>query len=292
MTNEDVRRRFREELNAREQESWPARGGGSVSRYAWRRWFAHTPAGADRLLAELSNAPAERLIGGTRRLSDNCRAALARLGGEAPSRLTHRGADPAPGPLPADARLGQLTCDRESRARVVDLLVDDFPYGARVLFLGDDDLISVGASASGFDVTVIDVDDRLAPILSGRPRLAFRLADVRDELALGLFDAVVLDPADGSVALEAWLAQAHTCLSPTPGSRIYLSVNMHRLARRWAAVLHTLAHHDVVPVRASPSIKSYPQPAGGPATTDLWTFERMPMPSALPLPYLDVELVR
>lgn len=292
MTSEDLRRRFHEELNAREQESWPARGAGSVSRYAWRRWFAHTPAGADRLLAELSTAPAARLVGGTRRLSDNCRAALAHVGGEAPRRMAHGDADTALRALPADARLGQLTCDRESRARVVNLLVDDFPYGARVLFLGDDDLISVGASETGFDVTVIDVDDRLGPILSGRPRLDFHLADVRDELTLGQFDAVVLDPADGSVALDAWLTQAHACLSPTPGSRIYLSVNMHRLARRWAAVLHTLAHHDIVPVSAFPSIKSYPQPGDGPATTDLWTFERMPMPSALPLPYLDVELVR
>lgn len=64
----------------------------------------------------------------------------------------------------------------------------DFPYNGSALFLGDDDLVSTTLAAAGLDVTVVDVDGRLACVL-GRSSVRFVVADVRPDLDLGRFDA-------------------------------------------------------------------------------------------------------
>ncbi|MBB1501870.1 bis-aminopropyl spermidine synthase family protein [Propioniciclava sp. MC1683] len=196
-------------------------------------------------------------------------------------------------PLESNVDYGQLTCDVASRDRVAEEICRDFPYGGRVLFLGDDDLVSEAVALAGFSVTVVDVDERIGQCLATvEADLSFVLGDVRRPLEAGQFDAVVLDPADGSVALNHWLNRVHEHLGDEEGVRVYLSVNMHRLGRRWASLLAGLARRDLVPVRSQERIKRYPSPSWADTTTDLWVFERMALPSSLPVPYVEIETNR
>lgn len=279
-----------------EDARWDERPGAALTRFTWRSWYRLERAHVDRLLAEAAMFQAGDPvgIGGLPRLHERVVGALAELGPPpAPTSVVQTSDEHRVESLEARSDYGQLVCDVPSRDRVATEVCRDFPYGGSVLFLGDDDLVCEPVAAAGFKVVVVDLDERVGERISGLPGAPrFKRGDVRHPLDVGRFDAVVLDPADGSVALTYWLSRVRDHLGTTDGSRVYLSVNLHRLGRRWTALLDDLARQDLVPVRQHERLKRYPFGDRPGAATDLWVFERMTRPSNLPLPYVEIETHR
>jgi hypothetical protein len=196
-------------------------------------------------------------------------------------------------PLPPSAEFGQIPCTPTGRQAVAELVIRDFPWGGRILLLGDDDLIAPGLAATGYAVTVLDVDPRLAPILTERS-VRITEGDIR-RLPADLdqrFDAVICDPADNSVALLPWLRAAARALTDQAGARLYLSISPVRLGHRWPALVADAINLGLVPADRIPRCKEYLVNDRLAAVTDCWVFERFPALSHLPLPYLDIETFR
>ncbi|MGO4490003.1 bis-aminopropyl spermidine synthase family protein [Microbacterium sp. 2RAF4] len=276
-----------------ENGEWGAGPLAEMRRHAWRTWYRPSFLQYQRLVAEWALESRES-VGGLPRLEKKVIVSLSGADIERlrPPALVEDHASAVPGLSPR-ADLGQLLCDEDSRVRVATLVRRDFPYGANVAMLGDDDLVGTAISHELFPVTILDVDTRIGDAIAERDHIEFRAHDIREPWRdAPRFEAVLLDPADGSIALEAWIRRTDECLSETEGARAYLSVNPWRLGRRWARLLEEFGRYDLSPVASHPKVKLYPQPDGRATTTDLWVFERMTRPSRLPQPYLDIEVFR
>jgi hypothetical protein len=300
---------FHAALIARENQTWQGRAGEQISTYVWRRWYRPGLLASARLLAAAAVAADAdgllRVIGGTARTATRVAeaaqaAGVLRVGAGGrfewllPSRHEYVAADLDT--LPARPELGQIPCTPPGRRRVAELVLADLPWAGDVLLLGDDDLISPAIAASGLTATVLDVDDRLAQVLTGAPApVRFVSGDIRS-VPTDLhhrFDAVVMDPADGSIALAAWLRAAAVTLAEEPGARAYLAIAPARLGHRWAALVADAAQLGLVPCGHVSRCKEYRDDGGRlAAVTDCWIFERVPLPSYLPHPYLGIETFR
>lgn len=276
-----------------ENHEW---GDGTIAemqRYAWRTWYRPSFLQYQRLVAEWTQSSRES-VGGLPRLEKKI---VASLSGSSRARLRpptfvedHTSGVPVMAPK---GELGQLLCDEESRVRISTIVHDDFPYGAKIAMLGDDDLVGTAIAHERFPVTILDIDTRIADLVAEQEHIEFHVHDVRESWrSTSRFDAVLLDPADGSIALEAWIRLSNECLSEAEGSRAYLSVNPWRLGRRWSRLLEEFGRYNLTPVASYAGIKVYPHEGGRGTTTDLWVFERMTRPSCLPQPYLDIEVFR
>lgn len=268
----------------------------TLAAYVWASWYRLSPLHVARLVAKTgARVPGSPVaVSGLPRLDRRIDEAMAGLGPMPhPRRVPKMQTEVRAKALPARGELGQLVCDVSSRDRVAQHISGDFPLGGSILFLGDDDLVCEAVAAAGFEVLVVDVDERISGrVESLAGHVTFQSGDVCKALPLGRYDAVVLDPADGSVALAHWLNRVYDHLAMMEGARVYLSVNPYRLGRRWARLLADFAAHDLFPVGNHQHAKVYPGPECSSSTTDLWTFERMNAPSMLPLPYLDIETFR
>ena len=190
--------------------------------------------------------------------------------------------------------LGQRVCDIPSKKRIAECIHNDFPYGGNIAFLGDDDLVSLALAKNIYNIEIFDIDNRIYDIIYSEDDIMYRKHNVIysiDESLQNSFDAVILDPADGSVALVHWFNRVFELISHKEGARVYISFNPFRLGKRWACVLEQLHRHSLIPVGMKESIKHYDSEEGT-ITTNLWIFEKQNLASTLPLPYLDVEEFR
>ncbi|MDY6055166.1 hypothetical protein [Micrococcus sp.] len=276
-----------------ENEEWGEGELAAVRRYTWTVWYRPSRLQFARLAAECVSG--ERVYaGGLPRLHRKVQQALSVAGDViVPALVAPEMAETTPSPLEADPSLGQIVCDVESRARMAKVIRRDFPYGARLALLGDDDLVGCAVAGEDYPAVVYDIDPRVGDLIGSHPHLEFKCHDIRLPMReQGCYEAVLLDPADGSVALGKWLERADECLSPEDGARVYLSVNPWRLGRRWAQVIAECLRNGMIPCGRHPRLKAYPQGSDGLVETDLWVFERASIPSALPHPYLDIEVFR
>ncbi|NMC04264.1 MAG: bis-aminopropyl spermidine synthase family protein [Candidatus Lokiarchaeota archaeon] len=149
----------------------------------------------------------------------------------------------------ADVTVDQAKCTGETIARRLLLLHAWHVFdGNSILFLGDDDFISVAAcspefledyfisdpsiASKPFDVTVIDIDPRILGKIDalGKQLLATNLTtieqDVRRPLPPGLrnkFDIVFTDPPYTFNGCKLFLSRAIDALKHEKGSRVFLS---------------------------------------------------------------------
>ncbi|MCI1641538.1 MAG: bis-aminopropyl spermidine synthase family protein [Actinomyces sp.] len=293
MTPSDVLDAAYDRFLTLEREEWGDGELSAVRRYTWAAWYQPSRTQFARLVVDLLIHP-DGYTGGLPLLHRKVSHSLEGLDGI--ELLQPRSGTVSPAshdPLQADAALGQIVCDSSSRIRVAQKVWRDFPFGARVGILGDNDLLGLVVAGEDFPTVVFDIDERIAAVFQSRRHIAFRMHDVRQPM-IGeeTFDAVLLDPADGSVALSYWLKRADECLSNEDGARMYLAVNQWRLGRRWSRVVEECARYGLVPCDVVAQAKAYPQEDGRSVTTDLWVFERVSVPSTLPLPYLDIEVFR
>lgn len=97
---------------------------------------------------------------------------------------------------------GQTPCLPEAAARRCLTLTQHKPPGARVMLLGDDDLLGLGLAQLGYDVTSVDIDPLLVSFLARAAEaeglaLETRVLDLLAPLGaddVGAFDAVLTDP--------------------------------------------------------------------------------------------------
>lgn len=107
--------------------------------------------------------------------------------------------------------------------------------GRRLLVLGDDDLVGIGAALTGLPsrVTVIEVDKRLVDFMSQaseRESLGIEVVehDLREPLPanlIGAFDTFMTDPPDTVPGLELFIARGLSSLSG-PGGAGYFGMTM------------------------------------------------------------------
>lgn len=276
-----------------EGDEWGSGEVAAIRRYTWTVWYKPSRVQFARLVADCLANEGE-YAGGVPHLHRKVMSSLENLGDV--EQLLPRIQHAAPRPIPlveANPGLGQIVCDAGSRHRVAQQVWQDFPYGARIGILGDDDLVGLVVADENYPVVVFDVDERLGNVFDPHPHAEFRHHDIRRTLAgEERFDAVLLDPADGSVALSHWLERLNECLSQQDGARAYLSVNLWRLGRRWSRVVEQCMRYNLVPCDVKLRAKNYPLRGNLSVMTDLWVFERTSIPSALPRPYLDIEVFR
>lgn len=277
-----------------EREEWGTDEFSAIRRYSWSIWYMPSLIQFTRLVAEFVSEQ-HTYSGGLPRLHSKMQHALASIDKiPKPLPASEKTLASVFQPLPADLSLGQVICDVPSRIRVARILNQDFPYGAHVALLGDDDMISCAIAGEHYPTVVYDIDPRLGDLIGKLPHTEFRMHDIRNPLDRHKqsYDAVFLDPADGSVALSKWLARADECLSLEDGPRLYLSINPWRMGRRWTRVITECVRRGLIPCAHYPRLKAYPQPDGINIQTDIWVFERTNLPSDLPQPYLDIEVFR
>lgn len=276
-----------------EDNEWGVGGLAEIRRYAWTLWYKLSPIQFSRLLGCYFGPDSGQCIGSPT-LIRKLRSAL--IGLPYADSLVPTMSRPGPGlqrRLDAKPELGQQICDRESRRRVAGLVRSDFPYGARIALLGDDDLVASSLCDERYPTVVFDIDERIEKCLAGCRDVEFRHHDIREPVVDShLFDAVILDPADGSVALDHWLRRTNECLSEEDGARVYLSINPWRVGRRWYTLVKQCLQYGLVPCNVVPNAKVYPDGSTVSITTDLWVFERTTVPPPLPLPYVDIETFR
>ncbi|HAA56231.1 MAG TPA: hypothetical protein DCE42_15815 [Myxococcales bacterium] len=143
----------------------------------------------------------------------------------------------------------QLYCTADSTQRRADRMIQEFDApDSKVLFVGDDDLVSVVlAPRFSGEVHMVDLDDRLLDFIGEKsPNVHRHKADfVFDGVDAALYqqyDAVALDPPWGYYRLWCFLEKAMFCLKDNRHARIYMSFcplhlenqqrKMHRFQKR------------------------------------------------------------
>ena len=129
---------------------------------------------------------------------------------------------------PQKEHLHQQPCTPKTALRRVQRVADTCPAGAKVLLLGDDDLISVAFEHyGGFDVTVMELDQDLVAFLKKQAPsariLSKDLSEGLDEEFLGQFDVVITDPPYNKDGMRFFLRCARPALKPAPTSRLFLN---------------------------------------------------------------------
>ena len=130
----------------------------------------------------------------------------------------------------ASMQFDQLYCTPDSAERRVHRFAEELPQeGTRVLFLGDDDLLSIAADLhTNAELHMLDLDDRLLSFVGERaPNVQLHKIDLEqggipDEMA-GSFDAVFLDPPWDYMGCWFFLNKAIHCLKNDLNARIFLS---------------------------------------------------------------------
>ena len=162
-------------------------------------------------------------------------------------------------------RFNQLPCTVETREKRGDLLAGVDPETARVLVLGDDDLVSVELARRGFrHVAVADCDDDLLDRIR-RETLALPSPPqiIRADFRQGFkapepADVVFLDPPYSIDGALAFLRLALAAAKPAPTTRIYLMINQAILGSAFAAVTDAAAKAGFRLTVTRPGFNAYP----------------------------------
>lgn len=134
--------------------------------------------------------------------------------------------------------------------RLAVLLQSGLPSGAKVLLLGDDDLLSIAIAGSAvpFQLTLVDADSELldsikANLAAGQTVEVLHL-DLRDQLPISLtckFDAVFTDPPYTLAGELLFLHRAMLALASAGTPSVYLCGSRLYLTPREAQRIHAFA---------------------------------------------------
>jgi len=131
---------------------------------------------------------------------------------------------------PVNIEWGQTICTEETCLKRIKLILRDFTEpDTKVLFIGDDDLNSlVMSSLSNFNISVIDIDDRLLKFIKEKsPEINTLKVDLNKDIPenlLGFFDAVAINPYWNYQGIKMFLDAAKKCLNKNKKSRIYITL--------------------------------------------------------------------
>ncbi len=182
----------------------------------------------------------------------------------------------------ADVALDQVKCTTETILRRLLLFHEEGAFdGTRILFLGDDDFISVSACAkeflsdyfiqpegevsAPFSVTAIDVDPRIVGANQAIAKdmnvknLSSHVHDAREPLPNALkdsFDVVFIDPPYTLAGCKLFLSRAIDALVKQNGSKIFLSFG-HVSSTVLQAVQRLVVQSGLFIERAIPSFNEY-----------------------------------
>ena len=235
--------------NDYENQHWKKSAIGNIQRYTWKRYYALSKIQFCRILLEYYLIrDSDILPTGTRNMGNILKDILSKYDAKS-FKPIERHNDISDEFIDANPELGQFVCDMKSRIDVSNIICRDFPFGADVIFLGDDDLVSSALADENYKVTIVDVDNRIKEIVQDSDYIKYYNHDIRKTMNMSQkFNAVVLDPADGSVALSYWVRQSISMLDSEDGNRIYLSVNRWRLGKRWKSLILSYLKHDIAGV--------------------------------------------
>lgn len=134
--------------------------------------------------------------------------------------------------------LGRPACEQILEQQVCTLstawarakrIAERFPGGGKVLFLGDDDLVSLALAHTGiFEIDVLEIDLKLVRLLrrEGAGKLTVQRRDLSGGLPAdyeGQYDVVVSDPMYSAEGMEMFVACCAPALKPGYESRLFLS---------------------------------------------------------------------
>lgn len=130
---------------------------------------------------------------------------------------------------PRQESLEQQVCTLDTAWRRAKRIVEKSPKDARILVIGDDDLVSLALSRLSTQVIdVLELDSSLVRLL--KKRGGDRLKVYRRDLAQGLsdefvgqYDVVVSDPMYSKAGMSMFLDCCKKALKPGPESRFYLT---------------------------------------------------------------------
>jgi len=116
---------------------------------------------------------------------------------------------------------GQTPCLPETVLCRVQLATETLPAQAKVLLIGDDDLMCLALAEMGFEVTVVDIDPALIDFIHHRCQTDGIQVDARVQDLLqpipedmrGCFDLVITDPMSFEGCLIAFLSRALAMLN-------------------------------------------------------------------------------
>ncbi len=137
-------------------------------------------------------------------------------------------------------KFNQLPCTGGSVLRRVDLIASRCRKSDPVLFLGDDDFVSVALARSGFtDVTVLDIDSRIITTINslssanGFP-IEAKVHDLRRRIPASFrrdYQMVVMDPIYTLEGVKMWLDPALEMTSRATSPVFLLCVHLLSLQR-------------------------------------------------------------
>jgi Branched-chain polyamine synthase A C-terminal domain len=130
---------------------------------------------------------------------------------------------------PCVQTLEQQTCTLHTSWKRAAEVTSRFPSEAKILILGDDDLVSLAlAQYPGYQLDVLELDMPLVRLL--KKEGGGYLKVLRRDLSGGLpdefhdqYDVVLSDPMYAAEGMEMFLACCVKALKPTPESRLFLS---------------------------------------------------------------------
>lgn len=130
---------------------------------------------------------------------------------------------------PRQNSLEQQVCTLDTTWRRAERITGGLSPEARILVVGDDDLVSVALSCFPTDtINVLELDTLLVRLLKkqGGDRLKVRRHDLANGLPDGFdgqFDVVISDPMYSTQGMSMFLAACSEALRPGPDSRLYLT---------------------------------------------------------------------
>ena len=140
---------------------------------------------------------------------------------------------------------GQTPCLPETVLCRVQLATENLPPNAKVLLIGDDDLMCLALAELGFEVTVVDIDKALIDFIQHRcqqdniqvdARVQDLLQPIPDDMQ-SKFDLVITDPMSFEGCLIAFLSRALSMAKATGVVWTCIHPLAHQLFEKVAKVL-------------------------------------------------------
>lgn len=141
-----------------------------------------------------------------------------------------------------DARVfrphSQLPCTQGTAAQRVQKALEMFSHDAKILLLGDDDMVSVELAMAGFrNVTAVDIDrkvlrsiDRICDANGLKIRSAIHdLRQPAPQHLIDNYDLVFFDPEYSQAGLEMFVSSALNFTNGRPGTCFFVSIHLMSL---------------------------------------------------------------
>lgn len=132
----------------------------------------------------------------------------------------------------------QLPCTQGTAAHRVQKALEMFSHDAKILLLGDDDMVSVELAMAGFNhVTAVDIDRKIIRNISNicdanGLNVRSEIHDLREPAPYHLiadYDLVFFDPEYSQAGLEMFLSAALNFTRGRPGTSFFVSIHLMSL---------------------------------------------------------------